>query len=109
MTGLLPAEDAAALAADKAVLVSCLQRNVLPQLNFHLREHVMSKDKVLRAAAREAVDHFQQMKLPRTVQTILRDAQAVMQAEAGSSPAAKLRKPPETPRPKRKKKLALLK
>ena len=109
MIGLLHAEDAAALAADKAALMSCLQRNVLPQLNFHLKEHVMSKDKALRQAARDAVDHFQQKKLPRTVQTILRDAQAVMRAEAGSSTAAKLGKPPGTPKPRKKKKLAALK
>ena len=106
--GLLHAEDAAALAADKAALVGCLQRNVLPQLNFHLKEHVMSKDKVLRQAAREAVDHFQQKKLPRMVQTILRDAQAAMRAEAGNSPAAKPGRPPGSPKPKRKKKLASL-
>ena len=89
--------------------MSCLQRNVLPQLNFHLKEHVISKDKVLRQAAREGVDHLQQKKLPRMVQTILRDAQAAMRAEAGSSPAAKPGKPPGTPKPKRKKKLASLK
>ena len=107
-TGLLHAEDAAALAADKAALMSCLQRNVLPQLNFHLKEHVMSKDKVLRQAAREAVDYFQQKKLPRMVQTNLRDAQAAMRAEPGNSPAAKPGKPPGSPKPKRKKKLASL-
>ncbi len=81
----MSAEDAAALAADKAALMVALSSDVLPKLNFLLKEHVVSSDAVMRQTAQEIVVHFQGKVLPRSVHNMLRAARAVMNA-GGAGP-----------------------
>lgn len=82
---VLSAEDAAALAADKAALKGALSSDILPKLNLPLNEHVVSSDAVMRQTAREVVVQFQKKVLPRSVHNMLRRARAVINAE-GAGP-----------------------
>lgn len=101
-SGLLPAEDTAALAADQAALKGAVARKVMPKLNFPLEQHVISEDMALRQAAQDVLDQFQQMTLPRSVQTTLRDAQAAIKAQAARAAAARQGKPSTPSKRKRK-------
>ena len=76
-----PAEDAAAEAADRDVLMVAVSRGILPQLNIPLAEHIKSSNPLSRRAAREVVDHFLPKVLPRMVKAQIRAAKAVMVAE----------------------------
>lgn len=97
----VPAEDAAAEAADEVALMGAVKGVVLPQLNIPLSKHVVSSNPVLRQAAREVLKHFQTKILPRAVQAKLREAaQAVIedaksagkQSKSSGSPAKRKRR-----------------
>ena len=85
------ADEAAAREADKVALANCLEKKVLPSLNFSLGKYGASKDKSMRHIVKDVVQRFQPMLkvLPQTVQKQLAEAQAAVAAEAGRKRAAK--------------------
>ena len=85
------ADEAAAREADKVALANCLEKKVLPSLNFSLSKYGASKDRSMRHIVKDVVQRFQPMLkvLPQTVQKQLAEAQAAVAAEAGRKRAAK--------------------
>ena len=80
----IPADEAAARAADKVVLLHCIRGQVLPHLNFPLSEYAASKDDSMARIVQEVLQHFQPMRkvLPVTVQKQLADAETASAASA---------------------------
>ena len=80
----VPADEAAARAADKVALLHCIRGRVLPHLNFPLSEYAASKDDSMVRIVQEVLQHFQPMRkvLHVTVQKQLADAEAASAASA---------------------------
>ena len=78
-------------------LASCLEKKVLPALNFSLSKYGASKDRSMRHIVKDVVQHFQPMLkvLPQTVQKQLVEAQAAVAAEASRNRAAKRKRKSE--------------
>ena len=85
------ADEAAAREADRVALANCLEKKVLPSLNFSLSKYGASKDRSMRHIVKDVVQRFQPMLkvLPQTVQKQLVEAQAAVAAEASRKKAAK--------------------
>lgn len=85
------ADEAAAREADKVALANCLEKKVLPSLNFALSKYGASKDRSMQHIVKDVVQRFQPMLkvLPQMVQKQLVEAQAAVAAEASRKKAAK--------------------
>ena len=72
-------------------LANCLEKKVLPSLNFSLSKYGASKDRSMRHIVKDVVQRFEPMLkvLPQRVQKQLIEAQAAVAAEASRKRAAK--------------------
>ncbi len=84
--------------------MAALGKDVLPQLNISLCEHVVSSDPVIQQTARAVLEHFQPKVLPRKVHAMLAQARhAVTRAEAAKAAAKQKKQSPSLAKRKRKK------
>ena len=84
--------------------MAAIGRDVLPQLNNSLCEHVVSSDPVMQQTARAVLKHFQPKVLPRKVQAMLVQAHhAMTRAEAAKAAGRQKKQSPSPAKRKRRK------